>query len=277
MKRRKAIIAGTALSLALAVTIPTVKAQFGFGLTVFDPTNWAESVRQLTQLEQQYQQLVQTYTQITNQYDHMLRMARTVPVNMVARYKAPLTPWRNSSATNTYGTTGGWIGAINSGVNSVGGYTLAAERLLTYGPALSNVPADQQDRLKRNYATIELTDGAAQHSIETIGRLRANATQVERTIDGLEADSLSLDPDMNSEIAVLNKISAASIIALRNTQDTNKVLVDMAEQRTIEAKRQRDAEANAINNHIRFMGQEQAFLANQKAGSTAAMLAFRMP
>ncbi len=277
MKRRRSLIVTTALTLALAVTVPTLRAQFGFGITVFDPTNWGENVRQLIQMEQQYQQLIQTYTQITNQYNHMLRMARTVPVNMIARYKALLTPWRNSGATNTYGTTGGWIGAINSGVNAVAGYTTAAERLLAYGPALGNVPADQQDRLKRNYATIELTDGAAQHSIETIGRLRANAGQVERTIDGLESDSLSLDPDMNSEIAVLNKINAASIIALRNTQDTNKVLVDMAEQRTIDAKRQRDSEANGINNHIRFMGQEQAFLADQKAGSTAAMLAFRMP
>ena len=30
---------------------------------------------------------------------------------------------------------------------------------------------------------------------------------------------------MNTEIAVLNKINAANIVALRNTQDTNKLLV----------------------------------------------------
>ena len=157
------------------------------------------------------------------------------------------------------------------------GYLQSAEQLLAYGAALGNVPADQLDRLKKNYATVELTDGANLHSIETIGSLRRNASQVESAIAGLESDSLSLDPDMNTEIAVLNKISAANIIALRNTQDSNKVLVTLAEQQTIEAKRQRDAEARAINNHIRFMGQEQAFLADQKAGATAAMLAFRMP
>ena len=113
--------------------------------------------------------------------------------------------------------------------------------------------------------------------METIGTLRRNAAQVETVIKGLEDDSLSLDPSMNTEIAVLNKINAASIIALRNAQDSNKVLVALAEQQVIEAKRQRDAEARAINNHIRFMAQERDLLAGQKANASAAMLSFRMP
>jgi hypothetical protein len=134
---------------------------------------------------------------------------------MLARYRAILTPWRNSTASNIYGTTGGWIGAINSGVNVAGGYLQAADQLLTCGGALNNVPADQVDRLKENYASVELADGSNIHSIETIGTLRRNASQVETTIAGLEQDSLSADPNMNTEITVLNKINAASIIALR--------------------------------------------------------------
>lgn len=272
--RRKAILA---LSVS-ALTVTVLRAQFGFGgITVFDPTNWVESVRQLAQMQQQYTQLVQTYTQITNQYNHMRRMAQIVPVNMMARYRALLTPWRNSGATNTYGTTGGWIGAVNSGVGTAAGYLQSAEQLLAYGPSLARVPADQLDRLKKNYATVELTDGANVHTIETIGALRRNAPQVEDAIAGLESDSLSLDPDMNTEVGVLNKINAASVISLRNTQDTNKVLVTLAEQQAVEAKRQRDTEAHAINSHIRFLADEQAMLAGQKANATAAMLAFRMP
>jgi len=251
-------------------------AQF-FGITVFDPTNWAEALNQLRQLEQQYSQLVATYDQITNQYNHMLFMARRVPVNMSTRYRALLSPWRPSTATNTYGTTGAWIDAVNSGLGVSAGYSQSAERLLAYGAALAAVPADQVERVQKNYATVELTDGANQHSMETIGTLRRNAAQVETVIKGLEDDSLSLDPSMNTEIAVLNKINAASIIALRNAQDSNKVLVALAEQQVIEAKRQRDAEARAINNHIRFMAQERDLLAGQKANASAAMLSFRMP
>lgn len=266
----------TILITTLLAASSVSMAQF-FGLTVFDPTNWAEAVNQLRQLEQQYRQLVSTYNQITNQYNHMLLMARQVPVNMSARYRALLSPWRQSTATNTYGTTGGWIGAINSGTNVAAGYLQAADPLLTYGPAFGNIPADQVDRVRRNYATVELTDGANEHSMETIGTLRRNARQVETTIQGLEDDSLSADPNMNTEIAVLNKINAASVISLRNAQDANKVLVALAEQQVVEAKRQRDAEARAINNHIRFMTDERSLLSNQKANAAADMMAFRMP
>ena len=82
---------------------------------------------------------------------------------------------------------------------------------------------------------------------------------------------------MNSEIAVLNKINAAGVIGLRNTQDTNKLLTTLAEEQIIAAKRQRDAEAQAFNDHIQFMCQGQAAMASQAAGASDAMLAWRMP
>ena len=96
---RKMILVGALLCASSASL-----AQF-FGITVFDPANWAEALNQLRQLEQQYSQLVATYDQITNQYNHMLFMARRVPVNMSTRYRALLSPWRPSTASNTYGTT----------------------------------------------------------------------------------------------------------------------------------------------------------------------------
>ena len=82
---------------------------------------------------------------------------------------------------------------------------------------------------------------------------------------------------MNTEIAVLNKINAADLIAVRNTQDTNKLLVALAEEQIIDAKRKRDAEAQAINNHIRFAVEGKAVMAAQAAGASEAMLAWRMP
>src|SRR5256885_8515942 len=96
-------------------------------------------------------------------------------------------------------------------------------------------------------------------------------------IQGLEDDSLSSDPDMNTEIALLNKINAAGLITIRNTQDTNKLLVALAEQQIVDAKRKRDAEAQAINNHIRFVADAQAVMTAQASGASSAMLAWRMP
>jgi len=242
-----------------------------------DPTNFEEAVQQLLQLEQQYAQLVQTYQMIRSQYDQMIWMARQVPVNMAVRYRALATPWQPSSATNIYGTSGGWIAAINTGVGVSDGYSRATQPLSAYGSALGNVPADQQDRVKTTYATVELTDGANLAGLETLGRLRGNAPAVETAIRNLEDDSLSSDPAMNTEIAVLNKINAADLINVRNTQDSNKLLVALAEAQIIEAKRKRDAEAQAINTHIRFMADARAVMAAQATEASSAMLAWRMP
>jgi len=252
-------------------------AILGIGDIVFDPTNYGELVQQLLQMEQQYEQLVQTYQTIRSQYDQMIWMAKQVPVNMTARYRALSTPWLNSSATNTYGTTSGWITGMNSGLDVAGGYSAATTALGTYGAALGQIPADQLSRVKTDYATVELTDGANLAGMQTIGHLRANAPAVETAIQNLENDSLSADPNMNTELAVLNKISAADVISLRNSQDANKLLAILSEERVIEAKLRRDAEAQAFNNHIRFVSESKAAMAAQAEGASAAMLAWRMP
>ena len=272
MKRK--IIAVTCIA---ALCSAPALAIFGLGDIVFDPTNFEEAVKQLLQMEQQYVQLVQTYQMVTNQYQQMIWMAKQVPVNMVSRYRALATPWRLSSASNTYGTTGGWVAGINSGAGVSGGYATATQPLAAYGSALGNIPADQLDRVKTSYATVELTDGANLGAIETLGRIRGNAAAVEAAITNLENDSLSSDPAMNTEIAVLNKINAAEVINVRNTQDSNKLLAALAEEQLIEAKRKRDAEAQAINTHIRFMADAKAIMAAQAQGASAAMLAWRMP
>ncbi len=272
MNKRVAVVTLSLIGLgapALAI--------FGLGDIVFDPSNFEEAVQQLLQLEQQYAQLVQTYQVIRSQYEQMIWMAREVPLNMAVRYRALATPWRNSLATNTYGTTGGWISAINAGLAVQAGYASATQPLGAYGAALANVPADQLERVKTNYATVELTDGANMAGMETLGALRANAPEVEAAIQNLEADSLSSDPQMNTEIAVLNKINAAGVVGLRNAQDTNKLLVSLAEEQIIEAKRKRDAEAAAINQHIQFLAQARQAMAAQAANASTAMLAWRMP
>src|ERR1700681_3632416 len=129
--------------LAISITVPAM-AILGIGDIVFDPTNYAEAVQHLIQLQQQYAQLVQTYEQIRAQYDQMIWMAKQVPVNMAARYRAAVTPWQYSSAPNTYGTTTGWTNGINTGLDVAAGYAQATQQLDQYGGALAQIPADQQ-------------------------------------------------------------------------------------------------------------------------------------
>lgn len=264
------------LVLTLALSRPAL-AIFGFGDVVFDPSVFAKAVEQVLEMQRQYTQLVQTYQMVRSQYDHMRRMAQSVPVNMANRYRALATPWRGASAANTYGTTAPWIAGINTGSNVEAGYRQAVQTLNNYGAAMSSLPNDQQSRIKTNFASVEISDGANVSAIETLGRLRANAPAVETAIRGLEEDSLSSDPNMNTEIAVLNKINAASVIALRSSQDTNKILVAVVEGQILDAKRRRDAEALAINQDIRFRAEGKSAILSQAGDPSSAMRTWRMP
>jgi hypothetical protein len=263
--------------LSLFVLVAPALAILGLGDIVFDPSVYEESIQQFIQLSQQYVQLVQTYQMVENQYNQMLRMAQQVPVNMIQRYRVLATPWTPSTATNTYGTTSGWTAGINGGFDVLAGYTAATSPIGAYGNGLGSIPADQQDRVRKSYANVELTDGANLSGIQTVGQIRGNSTGVEAAISNLENDSLSSDPSMNTEIAVLNKINAANLIDVRNTQDANKLLVAMTEQQILQAKRQRDAEAQAFNEHIQFVTNGQAMMAAQAANASSAMLAWQMP
>jgi conjugal transfer/entry exclusion protein len=275
--KSKAVTAVALLAVSILVFASPARAFLGFGDVVFDPTNYAQAIKTFVQLEQQYAQLIQIYQQTRQQYEQMIWMARTVPVNMRARYRAAVSPWSNSTAVNTYGTLGGWVSAINTGSSVDAGYSQSVQKLEPYGSALGNIPPEQLDRLKTSYGTVELADGANIGGIETIGTIRGNAPALENTLQALEADSLSSDPAMNTEIAVLNKINAANLIGLRSTQDTNKLLGSIAEQQLIDAKRARDAETQAINEHVRFVSEGKAALTSETSNASQAMLAWRMP
>ena len=275
MKRRWILAAFTIVAW-LAARRP-VFAILGLGDIVFDPSVYAQEIQQVLQLQQQYAQLVQTYQMVENQYEELKWMAQQLPVNMAVRYRAIVTPWQASSATNTYGTTGAWASGINTGLDTNAGYVGAVQPLDSYGAAFGNIPSDQQARIKADYATVELTDGANLSGMQTIGRLRANAPLVEGAIQNLEADAFSSDPSMNTEVGVLNKINAANMLQVHGVQDTNKLLTALAEEQLIDAKRKRDAEARAINADIRFRAEGKTVLDAQIADASSAMQAWRMP
>ncbi len=276
MKRRRLFTVGLVLLLCVTLTVRT-QAILGIGDIVFDPSVYAQAIEQVIRLEQQYAQLVQSYQMLSNQYNQLVFNAKRIPVDMAVRYRAVRTAWRLSTAANLYGTSAAWINAINTGSDVPDNYADSVESLREYGPALANVPADQLPHIKNSYGTLELTDGAAQSAMRTIGRLRLNSGDVQNAIQSLEDDSLSSAPELNTEVGVLNKINAAGLIAVRNGQDAIQLLVALAEGQLVSTKRTRDAEARAINQHIRFMTEGRATMAAQAFNASEAMLAWRMP
>src|SRR5260370_8606623 len=155
---------------------------------------------------------------------------------MRARYGGGLSQWGNGTAMNTVGNTSGWMTGINSGTAN-GGYQQATTQLLPYSPDhLSGMNADELSRVKSQYASVELSDGANTTAMATIGSIRSSAQSVQTQIANLEQDSLSSDPNLNTEVSVLNKINAAGVLTLRTLQYSNKPRTSAGKQQTTLSK-----------------------------------------
>jgi hypothetical protein len=262
MKKRILIVL-----LALGICVGSASAQFG-GI-VYDPTNYHNALLRYFQLQQQLLQLKASYSQLVAQYNLAVQMAKNLQ-NMPARYRAQFSQWRNTLAPNTYGNTAGWVSGINSGQTGIvsSGYQQATTQLLPYSPdQLSGMNADELARVKSQYASVELSDGASLTALATIGSIRDNAQSIQTQIGNLEQDSLSGDASLNTEVSVLNKINAAGVLTLRTLQDSNKLLASLLEQQTILAKQQRESTANTINADI----QRRASLAGNMAQVTGTI------
>ena len=269
---RKKLLIGL---LVACLSVGVASAQFGSGI-VYDPTNYHNAVLRYLQLQQHLMQLQQTYAKVLAHYNLALQMARSIQ-NMPSRYRALFSHWRNGSALNTFGNTGGWITGINTGTIG-GGYQLATTQLLPYNADhLSAMDANELSRVRSQYASVQLADGANLTAIETIGSIRNSSSNVESQITNLENDSLSGDADLNTEVSVLNKINAASVLTLRSIQDSNKLLASLLEQQVVSAKQQREMMTNAINADIERRADLAGNINHLSGTLTNSLQNFRMP
>ena len=269
MKKRIA----AALIAVLLCTSPLV-ALFGIdfgggGDIVFDPSVYGQAVLVVSQL-------VKSYEELKALLDLQTWLAKVVPVNMSLRYQTIGTAWYGLSLPyDRFGNLSAWLQAVNQGGAAVSGYSSASVPLHPYGPKVSGLAPDELSKAASFYAAAELADGTNIHSMETVGMLRGNATAVERSIENLTNDSLSLDPAMNTEIAVLNKINAASVAGLRMTRDTNRALLSVLEQQIVRSKRERDAQASEINAQIVRLERGDEAKAENTATITQSLQSFR--
>ena len=266
-----------AVLLVLGLSAGTASAQFGG--VVYDPTNYHNALLRYFQLQQQLIQLRNSYAQLVAQYQLAMRMARNIQ-NMPTRYRAFFSQWRNTTARDVYGNTGTWTSGVNSGEfpSVAAGYEHATTQLLQYDPAaLGTMTPGELERVKSQYASVELADGANTAALETLGSIRGNARTIESRISNLEQDSLSADANLNTEVSVLNKINAANVLTLRTVQDSNKLLASLVEQQTILSKQQREATANAINAEIARRRNLAGNLTRLTSTLTDSLENFRIP
>ena len=269
MKRFSKKHTAALVGLLTVLTLPAV-AQ----ILVFDSAAVTEAITevskltsQYTQLVNQYNQLVKTYTMVTNQYNQMIANARGLG-HLPQRFIAPFTRWTYPTSASRYGTSFGWVNALLTGSSAPSGYAAATLPLNPYNWSFISHDAQVTDSL--NYSTIELTDGLTQNSMTTIGSIQTNASQAEAAIQQLETNTDS-DPDDPSEVQALQNIASANVVALRNQQDTNKLLAILMEQQTIGQKSQRDAFAGSVSNEIAYSNNAQQHQDDMFAGTDDAM------
>lgn len=244
---------------------------------VFDAANLARGIDRLRELEKQLTQLEMEYDQLILEYEHFVFQSLHLPG--LPELRVPRTPWIISDTADTYGTSGGWITAINLGVDIGALYELAVEPLAPYEATLAEIPDGQLARTLAAYGTVELADAANRQAMTVLGLQRAKAEETVEAIAALEAASLSTEAELNTQTAVLQKINAASMMELQGRQDTNQLLVALLEQRLVTAKRQRDAEAAAISDRRAFYAAARETLdrAPHGAGTTEFLTTFRIP
>ncbi len=187
------------------------------------------------------------------------------------------TPYLDLVAADTYTTNAGWVHTANTGWDALAGYQSSTNLLQAYGSSLDQLSAEEQQRIKTTYSTVELSDGVNVHSLEMLGYLRRHSTDVEFALRRLEDDSFSSDPSLNTEVAVLNKINAAAVSQARMTKDTNQILIAILETQLAGAKRSREADAIAINAHIAFEMQARDLFRASAVGTAEALATFRLP
>jgi hypothetical protein len=268
-----------ALAVLILATVPTTARAQLLGGIVYDPTNFHNAVLRYYQLRMQLAQMQATYAQIVNSYNLAVRMATSLQ-NMPQRYLTAWSPWRYASARDVYGNTAPWINGANSGGLSTvfNGYSQATTPLQTYNPSdLAALPTTLRQEIEARYATVELGDGANETALETVGAIRANAAGATTTVSNIQNDSLSNNPSLNTEVAVLNKVNATGVLGLQTSQDTNKLLVALLQQQTVRAKQLRDAEAQAIDADIYRQANSAALDRQLTGGLESALANFSIP
>lgn len=260
------------LLLFTVVAIPVHAQFFGSGI-VYDPTQSAHAISQIRQAEQLYTTANQTRDQVIQTYNLARQMAQ-MPQNLYQRYAAEFSRWTSLSAANTYGNTGDWIGAANTGSaeQATTGYAQAGIQLNPFPSSTwASLDALTQAAIKAQYATAELADGISTGSLATLGQIRTRSQALNQQIVNLERDSYSTAPSQQTEMAVLGKINAANVMNLRSQQDTNQILSQTALLQMLAAKEEFDQQKRALNQAIYFQQNFSDSMNRVTSGMTESM------
>jgi hypothetical protein len=227
-------------AILIAATAPLARAQFGSGI-VFDPTQSGHAVQQIAQGNQLYTTTVQTTRNVIAAYNLAQRMA-ALPQTLYTSYSnIGRQEWTVlTRPANTYGNSLPWINAATTGYGASAANQTSSLPRTGQMSGYSSLNTQGQQAIAAQGATVDLSDAVNASNLQTVGTIRANATQRELDISQLEAATHSADPAQHTEMATLQRINQALLIELRSQQETNQILQGQALQQIVGQKVQQD-------------------------------------
>ncbi len=282
----------------LAALAPAAHAQFGSGI-VYDPTQSAHAIQQLSQGEQElqhwatelqnweqhlqkeeqiYTTAYQTMNQVIAAYNLAYQMSK-MPQNLAARYKSDFAQWTNLTnpsftAANTSGITSAWLNALNIGnpTSAASAYGGASIQLQSYpSSSLSALDATTQATVQNQYTSSEIGQVNVTNLLSTLGTIRLDSQAFQQKLANLDSDTYSTDPDLQTEVGVLAKINTATLLQVHSQQDANQILAAAAQQQALDAKDKLDERNRLINQSIYFQQNFSNTMQNVNNGVSDSM------
>jgi hypothetical protein len=186
---------------------------------------------------------------LREQHRQIRRMARRLSMHTnLEKYAVPDPPrWRTRRPEDDLLFTHEYQLALIFGDASGSAYERISDPLVTARDVLSRLTPAPRRAFAARLATVNVADAAAIAGTNDTGQLRYNGRKFElQAINALESNVI--DPsNEQSATAVLDKISGAVLLGARQRQARIQLLAGVVEQLLVDSKRERDAEATAVN------------------------------
>ncbi len=253
--------------LIIGILVAALAAPAHAQWTVFDPSNFAQTVLIAQRTQRQYEELLA-------QYRTILRMAQGLG-NLDPYRIPPIAATGHDVARWPYGRA--WLEGMNSGDATGAAYlstTLPLERPSALSPRLT---AAARRMLERQYATIEITDSVAMMGGHQVGLMRGYHGQLQRAVEALESDVLNGLPRYHEMTAILDKVAASELLGRRQDMAANQLLSHALEQLLARSKRLRDTEASTMNMQLVTWRDGRAANEALARGTGDALRSWRQP
>ena len=242
----------------------------GAQLVVNDPANTARNA--MSAILKEYLLNAQR-----DQHSQLRRMAQRLSLlTNLAKY-APLDPprWRTHGGDFLFAQA--YNEALIFGDPAGAAYLAVSHPVVNAQALLGRLSPAARRVMSSRLATLNLADAVAIAATNDTGQLRLNGRKHELpAIDALEAQVI--DPsNEQSATAVLDKISGAVLIGARQRQARSQLLAAFVEQLLVDSKRDRDADAAAMNMQLVTWRDGRAANEAFVAGTGDALRTWRQP